>query len=90
MCRVLDVELDRPNIVAGFKSYYAGFNAVTWSPCGRYVIAGGESDMLEIWGLYEREVVAWGCGGHRSWITDVAVDERAVDVPAGWDVVQRR
>ena len=77
MCRVLDVELDRPNIVAGFKSYYAGFNAVTWSPCGRYVIAGGESDMLEIWGLYEREVVAWGCGGHRSWITDVAVDERA-------------
>jgi WD40 repeat protein len=77
MCRVLDVELDRPNIVAGFKSYYAGFNAVTWSPCGRYVITGGESDMLEIWGLYEREVVAWGCGGHRSWITDVTVDERA-------------
>lgn len=77
MCRVLDVSRDRPNIVAGFKSYYAGFNAVAWSPCGRYVLAAGESDMIEIWGMYEREVLAWGVQGHRSWVTDIAVDELA-------------
>ena len=75
MCRVLDIAAPKPKIVAGFKSYYAGFNAVTWSPCGRYVLAGGESDMIEIWGFYEREVVAWACEGHRSWITDIAVDQ---------------
>ena len=77
MCRVLDVAHDRPNIVEGFKSYYAGFHAVAWSPCGRYVLAGGESDMIEIWGLYEREVLAWGVQGHRAWITDIAVDALA-------------
>jgi len=75
MCRVLDIAAPKPRIVAGFKSYYAGFNAVAWSPCGRYVLAGGESDMIEIWGFYEREVVAWACEGHRSWITDIAVDQ---------------
>jgi len=75
MCRVLDIAAPKPKIIAGFKSYYAGFNAVAWSPCGRYVLAGGESDMIEIWGFYEREVVAWACEGHRSWITDIAVDQ---------------
>jgi len=74
MCRILDVDGSRPNVVAGFKSYYAGFNAVKWSACGRYVIAGGESDLIEVWGLYEREVIAWGCGGHRSWICEIGVD----------------
>lgn len=53
MCRVLDVEFDRSNIVVGFKFYYVGFNVVIWSLCGWYVIVGGESDMFEIWGLYE-------------------------------------
>jgi WD40 repeat protein len=75
MCRIVDVADCRPNVVAGFKSYYAGFNAVTWSLCGRYVIAGGESDLIEVWGWYEREVIAWGCGGHRSWICDIGVDD---------------
>jgi len=75
MCRIIDVAGCRPTVVAGFKSYYAGFNAVKWSLCGRYVIAGGESDMIEIWGWYEREVIAWACGGHRSWICDIGVDD---------------
>jgi len=76
MCRVLFVGAAKPTVISGFKSYYGGFNAVAWTPCGRYIIAGGESDMVEIWGFYEREVLAWGCGGHRSWITDIFVDER--------------
>ena len=33
--------------------------------------------MIEIWGIYEREVLAWGVQGHRGWITDIAVDELA-------------
>ena len=44
-----------------------------WSPDGRYIAAGGEDDLVSIYGMAERGVVAWG-EGHSSWVTQVAFD----------------
>lgn len=34
---------------------------------GKYVLAGGEDDLVQVWGMEERKVVAWG-EGHNSWV----------------------
>lgn len=44
-----------------------------WSPDGRYIASGGEDDLVSIYGMAERGVVAWG-EGHSSWVTQVAFD----------------
>jgi catabolite repression protein CreC len=46
---------------------------VCWSPDGKYVLTGGQDDLVSIWSLYERRIVA-RCPGHRSWVTAVAFD----------------
>ena len=55
------------------QSYYGGVSCVCWSPDGRYIAAGGEDDLVSIYGMAERGVVAWG-EGHSSWVTQVAFD----------------
>ena len=55
------------------QSYFGGLLCCAWSPDGRYVAAGGEDDLVSVYGLQERAVVA--CGeGHRSWVSAVAFD----------------
>ncbi|KJY00380.1 catabolite repression protein crec [Zymoseptoria brevis] len=61
--RVLDV----------FRSYYGAMLCVTWSPDGRYVLTGGQDDLVSIWSIEDRALVA-RCEGHSSWITDVKFD----------------
>lgn len=61
--RVLDV----------FRSYYGAMMCVTWSPDGRYILSGGQDDLVSIWSLVERGLVA-RCVGHHSWVTDVKFD----------------
>ncbi|KAF2209387.1 hypothetical protein CERZMDRAFT_47594 [Cercospora zeae-maydis SCOH1-5] len=61
--RVLDVH----------RAYYGGLLCVTWSPDGRYVLSGGQDDLVSIWSLAERALVA-RCIGHHSWVTDVKFD----------------
>ena len=39
----------------------------------RYIVAGGEDDLVCIYSWAERAVVAWG-EGHRSWVSAVAFD----------------
>jgi WD40 repeat protein len=46
---------------------------VTWSPDGKYVLTGGQDDLVSIWSLNERQIVA-RCSGHDSWVTAVAFD----------------
>ncbi|PPJ53724.1 hypothetical protein CBER1_00835 [Cercospora berteroae] len=55
------------------RSYYGGLLCVTWSPDGRYVLSGGQDDLVSIWSLAERALVA-RCIGHHSWVTDVKFD----------------
>jgi WD40 repeat protein len=46
---------------------------VCWSPDGKYVLTGGQDDLVSIWSLAERRIVA-RCPGHHSWVTAVAFD----------------
>lgn len=55
------------------QSYYGGVQCVAWSPDGRYLAAGGEDDLVSIYGLTEKALVAWG-EGHNSWVMQVAFD----------------
>ena len=44
-----------------------------WSPDGQYILTGGQDDLVTIWSLSERRIVA-RCPGHHSWVTAVAFD----------------
>lgn len=54
-------------------SYYGGMICVCWSPDGRYIVTGGQDDLVSIWSLEERALVA-RCQGHNSWVTAVQFD----------------
>ena len=56
-----------------FSSYYGGFTCVTWSPDGKYILTGGQDDLVSIWSLADRQLIA-RCPGHHSWVTAVAFD----------------
>ena len=55
------------------RSYFGGVLCVCWSPDGRYVVAGGEDDLISVWSFEHRRVVARG-EGHQSYVTAVAFD----------------
>lgn len=55
------------------RSYFGGFLCVCWSPDGKYVVVGGEDDLVTIYSMHEKRVVARG-QGHRSWVSIVAFD----------------
>ncbi|KAL3422068.1 catabolite repression protein crec [Phlyctema vagabunda] len=56
-----------------YNSYYGGFSCVCWSPDGKYVLTGGQDDLVSIWSVSEQVIVA-RCQGHHSWVTAVAFD----------------
>ena len=55
------------------QSYYGGLLCCAWSPDSRYVAAGGEDDLVAVYGLAEACLVAVG-QGHASWVSGVAFD----------------
>ncbi|OAA61069.1 miro-2-like, mitochondrial GTPase [Niveomyces insectorum RCEF 264] len=56
-----------------YYSYYGGLTCVCWSPDGKYVVTGGQDDLLSIWCVADATLVA-RCQGHHSWVTAVAFD----------------
>ncbi|KAI1850406.1 hypothetical protein JX265_001366 [Neoarthrinium moseri] len=56
-----------------FSAYYGGFICVCWSPDGKYVLTGGQDDLISIWCPSENAIIA-RCQGHQSWVTAVAFD----------------
>ncbi|OCK84654.1 catabolite repression protein creC [Lepidopterella palustris CBS 459.81] len=56
-----------------YTSYYGGIICVCWSPDGRYIVTGGQDDLVSIWSLEDSMLVA-RCQGHNSWVTAVAFD----------------
>ncbi|KAL8304973.1 hypothetical protein RB597_004066 [Gaeumannomyces tritici] len=56
-----------------FLSYYGGLSCVCWSPDGKYVLTGGQDDLISIWCPAESALIA-RCQGHQSWVTSVAFD----------------
>ncbi|KAJ4455366.1 putative transducin family protein [Paratrimastix pyriformis] len=69
--RMLDFHQDRP--VVAFRSYYGGLTCVDWSLDGRYLVTGGEDDLVSVWSFEEHTLVARG-HGHQSWVNAVAFD----------------
>ncbi|ERF75511.1 catabolite repression protein creC [Endocarpon pusillum Z07020] len=69
--RVIDYLKER--LIDIYPSYYGGFICVCWSPDGKYILTGGQDDLVSIWSLNERQIVA-RCQGHHSWVTAVAFD----------------
>ncbi|KAK0739132.1 WD40-repeat-containing domain protein [Apiosordaria backusii] len=73
-----------------FYSYYGGLTCVTWSPDGRYVLTGGQDDLVSIWspGLDGQAGGGGGylvarCQGHHSWVTGVRFDPWRCDLDEG-------
>lgn len=64
---------DTMELVGRARSYYGGLSCVCWSPDGKYVVTGGEDDLVSVWSFVERRVVARGMG-HKSWVSVVAFD----------------
>lgn len=69
--RVLDYL--KEELLDVFRSYYGGLICVCWSPDGKYIVTGGQDDLVTIWSLPERRIVA-RCQGHNSWVSAVAFD----------------
>lgn len=56
-----------------FFSYYGGFSCVAWTPDGKYVLTGGQDDLISIWSMADTALVA-RCQGHESWVAALAFD----------------
>lgn len=69
--RVLDYL--KEEVLDIFRSYYGGLICVCWSPDGKYIVTGGQDDLVTIWSFPERKIVA-RCQGHNSWVSAVAFD----------------
>lgn len=60
-------------LFGGFKSFYGALLCVGWSADGKYLAAGGEDDLIAVWGFDERGIVGH-LEGHSSWVSAVAFD----------------
>jgi len=39
---------------------------------GKYILTGGEDDLVQVWSMEDRKVVAWG-EGHNSWVSCLVI-----------------
>ena len=61
---------DTMEIVGRARSYFGGFLCVCWSPDGKYIVCGGEDDLITVYSVEEKRVVVRG-QGHKSWVSVV-------------------
>nr|VZI30237.1 unnamed protein product [Spirometra erinaceieuropaei] len=69
--RVFDYH--RMDIYGYMRSYFGGLTCVDWSPDGKFVVVGGQDDLITIWSFSSQAVVCRG-QGHKSWINVVRFD----------------
>uniref|UniRef100_A0A0N4ZP86 WD_REPEATS_REGION domain-containing protein n=1 Tax=Parastrongyloides trichosuri TaxID=131310 RepID=A0A0N4ZP86_PARTI len=60
-------------LIVQMKSYFGGLLCLDWSPDNKYIVTGGEDDMITIFNVEEGRVVGRG-QGHKSWISQVKFD----------------
>ncbi|KAI9293316.1 WD40 repeat-like protein [Neoconidiobolus thromboides FSU 785] len=56
-----------------FTSYFGGMTCVCWSPDRKYILTGGQDDLITIWSYPDQKIIA-RCQGHNAWVTGVAFD----------------
>lgn len=64
---------DSMDLLGSMKSYFGGLLCVCWSPDGKYIVTGGEDDLVTVWSFQEKRVICRG-QGHKSWVSAVAFD----------------
>ncbi|KAK2733390.1 hypothetical protein FQN57_002147 [Myotisia sp. PD_48] len=69
--RIVDYLKEKPLDI--YTSYYGNIICVCWSPDGKYILTGGQDDLVSIWSFAERRIVA-RCQGHNSFVSCVAFD----------------
>ncbi|EJF66173.1 WD40 repeat-like protein [Dichomitus squalens LYAD-421 SS1] len=74
--RVIDTVAEQ--LVDCYASYFGAFTCVAWSPDGRFILTGGQDDLVTIFSPWEQRVIA-RCQGHSSFVTGVAFDEVRCD-----------
>ncbi|KAI8096806.1 WD40-repeat-containing domain protein [Halteromyces radiatus] len=76
LLRIFDFNEERLYDV--FSCYFGKLLCIAWSPDNKYILTGGQDDLVTIWSLAELRIVA-RCQGHKSWVTGVAFDPRNCD-----------
>ncbi|KAF9911202.1 hypothetical protein EC991_004426 [Linnemannia zychae] len=66
-------QVSKKPITDTFSAYFGALNCVCWSPDGKYVLTGGQDDLVTIWSFKDQRIVA-RCQGHQSYVTGVAFD----------------
>ncbi|KAJ4475650.1 catabolite repression protein creC [Lentinula aciculospora] len=74
--RVIDALAEQ--LVDCYSSYFGAFTCIVWSPDGRFILTGGQDDLLTIFSPWEQRVVA-RCQGHSSFVSCIAFDETRCD-----------
>ena len=64
---------DSMDLLGTMKSYFGGLLCVCWSPDGKFLVTGGEDDLVTVWSFHEKRVICRG-QGHKSWVSVVAFD----------------
>ncbi|KAF7295514.1 Catabolite repression protein creC [Mycena indigotica] len=74
--RVIDALAEQ--LVDCYASYFGALTSVAWSPDGRFILTGGQDDLLTLFSPWEQRVVA-RCQGHSSFVSAVAFDDLRCD-----------
>ncbi|KIJ27834.1 hypothetical protein M422DRAFT_261873 [Sphaerobolus stellatus SS14] len=61
-----------------YASYFGSLSCVAWSPDGRFIITGGQDDLVTVISPWEQRIIA-RCQGHTSFVSAVAFDELRCD-----------
>ncbi|KAG0144661.1 hypothetical protein CROQUDRAFT_659726 [Cronartium quercuum f. sp. fusiforme G11] len=69
--RIIDVAGER--LLDTYVSYFGALSCVCWSSDGRLVFTGGQDDLVTVYSLLDKRVLA-RCQGHSSFVSGVAYD----------------
>lgn len=72
------VQLRQEHQTFAMSSFFGSLTCVSWSHDGKYIITGGQDDLVSIWSYEELDIVA-RAEGHKSWVTSVACDPQNSD-----------
>jgi len=74
--RVIDALAEQ--LVDCYAAYFGSLTCVAWSPDGRFIITGGQDDLVNIFSPWEQRVIA-RCQGHSSFLAALAFDDLRCD-----------
>jgi WD40 repeat protein len=66
--RAFVLDLHNRERKACLNSFYGGFTTVSWSPDDKFIVLGGEDDLISVWNVESKKLIARG-SGHRCWIS---------------------